>query len=85
MGLIDRPGRIDDGTIQFMGEEISGRDATAMRALRGAKISMIFQDPLTSLNPLYTVRQQLVETINAHLTAAITLAARLSTSMSEIV
>jgi len=67
MGLIDRPGRIDDGTIQFMGEEISGRDATAMRALRGAKISMIFQDPLTSLNPLYTVRQQLVETITAHL------------------
>ncbi|MFY0680690.1 MAG: ABC transporter ATP-binding protein [Thalassovita sp.] len=67
MGLLDRPGRIAGGTIDFRGEAISGLDADAMRDLRGKKISMIFQDPLTSLNPLFTIRQQLVETILAHL------------------
>lgn len=67
MGLLERPGRIAGGVIRYKGEEISGLDADAMRALRGKKISMIFQDPLTSLNPLFTVRQQLVETISQHL------------------
>ncbi len=67
MGLLERPGEIAGGTIHLNGEMISGLDRSAMRALRGKKISMIFQDPLTSLNPLFTVRQQLVETISAHL------------------
>ncbi|WP_170771136.1 ABC transporter ATP-binding protein [Ruegeria lacuscaerulensis] len=67
MGLLDRPGRIASGTIRLSGDQISGIDAEAMRGLRGKKISMIFQDPLTSLNPLFTVREQLVETIQAHL------------------
>ncbi|MCJ8308494.1 MAG: ABC transporter ATP-binding protein [Hyphomicrobiales bacterium] len=67
MGLLERPGRIAGGTIRFRGEAISGLDAEAMQGLRGKKISMIFQDPLTSLNPLFTVRQQLVETIREHL------------------
>ena len=67
MGLLDRPGRIASGTIKLSGDQISGLDADAMRGLRGKKISMIFQDPLTSLNPLFTVREQLVETIQAHL------------------
>jgi peptide/nickel transport system ATP-binding protein len=67
MGLLDPPGHISGGVIRFRGEEISGRDAAAMRSLRGKKISMIFQDPLTSLNPLFTVREQLVETIREHL------------------
>jgi len=67
MGLLERPGRIASGIIRFRGEEISGLDAAAMEKLRGKKISMIFQDPLTSLNPLFTVKQQLVETIQAHL------------------
>ncbi|MBO6603124.1 ABC transporter ATP-binding protein [Boseongicola sp. H5] len=67
MGLLDPPGHITSGTIRFRGEEISGLDAAAMQALRGRKISMIFQDPLTSLNPLFTVKQQLVETIQEHL------------------
>ncbi|CUH52229.1 ABC transporter ATP-binding protein [Shimia marina] len=67
MGLLDRPGHIAEGTVRFKGEAISGRDAEGMRALRGAKISMIFQDPLTSLNPLLTVGQQLEETIQFHL------------------
>jgi peptide/nickel transport system ATP-binding protein len=67
MGLLDPPGRITSGVIRFRGDEISGLDADAMQALRGRKISMIFQDPLTSLNPLFTVKQQLVETIQTHL------------------
>ncbi len=67
MGLLDRPGHIVEGTIAFRGSQISGLDDDAMRALRGKKISMIFQDPLTSLNPLFTIRQQLTETILAHL------------------
>ena len=67
MGLLERPGRITGGTISLKGETISGRDSAAMRKLRGREISMIFQDPLTSLNPLFTVREQLVETITTHL------------------
>jgi peptide/nickel transport system ATP-binding protein len=67
MGLLDPPGHITGGVIRFRGEEISGLDAQAMAQLRGKKISMIFQDPLTSLNPLFTVKQQLVETIQEHL------------------
>ena len=67
MGLLERPGRIAGGTIEFRGEQISGLDEEAMRALRGRRISMIFQDPLTSLNPLFTIRQQLTETIIANL------------------
>ncbi|MEM9844118.1 MAG: ABC transporter ATP-binding protein [Pseudomonadota bacterium] len=63
MGLLDPPGQISGGDIGFRGDTISGLDRDAMRALRGRKISMIFQDPLTSLNPLFTVREQLVETI----------------------
>ncbi|MEM9477691.1 MAG: ABC transporter ATP-binding protein [Pseudomonadota bacterium] len=67
MGLLEKPGHIAGGTIRFRGEAISGLDSQAMQGLRGKKISMIFQDPLTSLNPLFTVRQQLVETIREHL------------------
>lgn len=67
MGLLDGSGHIAGGTILLRGEAISGRDKAGMQALRGKTISMIFQDPLTSLNPLFTVGEQLVETITAHL------------------
>lgn len=67
MGLLERPGRITTGTVALSGEEISGLDREAMQSLRGKRISMIFQDPLTSLNPLFTVREQLTETITTHL------------------
>ncbi|MEM9972002.1 MAG: ABC transporter ATP-binding protein [Pseudomonadota bacterium] len=67
MGLLEGAGHIAGGTVHFRGDAISGRDRTAMRALRGKKISMIFQDPLTSLNPLFTVGEQLIETIVEHL------------------
>lgn len=67
MGLIDKPGGISDGTIRFRGEEIGALDRAAMRRLRGRKISMIFQDPLSALNPLLTVGEQIVETMRLHL------------------
>ncbi|MEM6386427.1 MAG: ABC transporter ATP-binding protein [Pseudomonadota bacterium] len=67
MGLLEGSGHISGGRVHFRGEVISGRDKAAMRALRGKTISMIFQDPLTSLNPLFTVGAQLVETITEHL------------------
>lgn len=66
MGLLDRPGRVAEGEIVFEGKHIDPSDDRAMRALRGKRISMIFQDPMTSLNPLYTVGQQLIETIRTH-------------------
>ncbi len=67
IGLLEPPGRIAGGEIRLRGERIDGLPADAMRRIRGKRIGAIFQDPLTSLNPLFTVGQQLVETIRAHL------------------
>ena len=67
IGLLEPPGRIGGGQIVLEGERIDHLDAQAMRHIRGRRIGAIFQDPLTSLNPLYTVGRQLVETIRAHL------------------
>ncbi|MGU3575191.1 ABC transporter ATP-binding protein [Brucellaceae bacterium C25G] len=66
MGLLDDSARITSGEIVFEGKVIDPSDDKEMRALRGKRISMIFQDPMTSLNPLFTVGQQLVETIRTH-------------------
>ena len=67
IGLLEPPGRVASGQILLEGQRIDNLDHAAMRHIRGRKIGAIFQDPLTSLNPLYTVGQQLVETILAHL------------------
>ena len=67
IGLIEPPGRIAAGEILLEGERIDRLPAEAMRRVRGRRIGAIFQDPLTSLNPLYTIGQQLVETIRTHL------------------
>ncbi|MEM1428234.1 MAG: ABC transporter ATP-binding protein [Pseudomonadota bacterium] len=83
MGLLEPPGFISGGTVNFQGEEISGRDAEGMRALRGARISMIFQDPLTSLNPLLTVEEQLVETMKLHLKVSDAEAARRAVTLLD--
>jgi peptide/nickel transport system ATP-binding protein len=66
IGLIDPPGRIAGGEILLHGKRIDNLPAEEMRRLRGRKIAMIFQDPLTSLNPLYRVGEQLIETIQTH-------------------
>ena len=67
IGLIDPPGRIAAGEIRLGGRRIDNLPYEAMRQLRGREIGAVFQDPLTSLNPLYTVGRQLVETIRTHL------------------
>jgi peptide/nickel transport system ATP-binding protein len=67
IGLLDPPGRIAGGEIRFDGARIDNLPYEQMRKLRGRQIGAIFQDPLTSLDPLYTVGQQLVETIQTHL------------------
>ncbi|MEO3998029.1 ABC transporter ATP-binding protein [Mesorhizobium sp. CAU 1732] len=67
IGLIDPPGRIAGGEIRLSGERIDNLPEKGLRKIRGKRIGVIFQDPLTSLNPLYTVAEQLVETIQTHL------------------
>ncbi|WP_374673432.1 ABC transporter ATP-binding protein [Ideonella sp.] len=67
IGLLEPPGRIASGVIRLRGQRIDNLPPERMRQLRGRHIGAIFQDPLTSLNPLYTVGRQLVETIRTHL------------------
>ena len=67
IGLLEPPGRIAGGQIRLEGQRIDDLPYERMRTIRGRKIGAIFQDPLTSLNPLYTVGRQLVETIQTHL------------------
>jgi peptide/nickel transport system ATP-binding protein len=67
IGLLEPPGRIAGGEIRLEGERIDRLPPEKMRGIRGRRIGAIFQDPLTSLNPLYTVGQQLIETIQTHL------------------
>jgi peptide/nickel transport system ATP-binding protein len=67
IGLIEPPGRIAGGEIRLEGARIDNLAPDAMRRIRGRRIGMIFQDPLTSLNPLFRVGDQLVETIQIHL------------------
>lgn len=66
-GLLQHPGRIRQGEIWFNSQRIDNLNEEARRLLRGKAISCIFQDPLTSLNPVLTVGQQLIETIRTHL------------------
>ena len=67
IGLLEPPGRIAGGSIRLEGQRIDDLPPDAMRRIRGRKIGAIFQDPLTSLNPLYTIGRQLEETIRTHL------------------
>jgi peptide/nickel transport system ATP-binding protein len=67
IGLLDPPGRISGGRILLEGRRIDTLANHEMRLIRGKKIGSIFQDPLTSLNPIYTVGKQLTETILTHL------------------
>jgi peptide/nickel transport system ATP-binding protein len=67
IGLIDPPGRIGAGQVLLDGRRIDNLPAEAMRRVRGREIGAVFQDPLTSLNPLYTIGRQLIETITTHL------------------
>lgn len=66
IGLLEPPGRIAEGAIRLNGRRIDNLSYEEMRQIRGRDIGAIFQDPLTSLNPLYTVGRQLIETIQTH-------------------
>jgi len=64
--LIEDPGKIENGEIIFNGENLVNKSEREMKEIRGSKISMIFQDPMTSLNPLYTIQQQIEEVLKLH-------------------
>jgi len=67
INLLEPPGRIAGGEVRLDGRRIDNLSQDELRRVRGREIGVVFQDPLTSLNPLYTVGQQLVETIETHL------------------
>jgi peptide/nickel transport system ATP-binding protein len=66
IGLLEPPGRIAGGEVRLKGERIDNLPRESMRSIRGKRIGMVFQDPLTSLNPLYRVGEQIIETIRTH-------------------
>ena len=66
LGLIDPPGRIVEGSIRFNGDEIANAPEERLKTLRGNRISMIFQDPMMTLNPVLRVDTQMIEAIQAH-------------------
>lgn len=83
LDLLEPPGRVVGGEIRLSGERISGLSPQAMREIRGKRIGAIFQDPLTSLNPLYSVGHQLIQTILTHLPMTATQARQKSIELLE--
>ena len=66
MNLLEEPARIVAGSIRFRGKEITTLSEAELREIRGAEIAMVFQDPMTSLNPVLRISRQLIETMTAH-------------------
>ncbi len=66
MRLVPQPGRIASGRIMFEGKDLLSLPANEMRQIRGSRIAMIFQEPMTSLNPVFTVGDQIMEAMRAH-------------------
>ncbi len=66
MGLLQSPGKVTGGSITFEGEDVLAYDKTQMTNFRGNKVAMIFQNPMTCLNPVYTIGNQLTEALRAH-------------------
>jgi len=66
LGLIDPPGRIAGGSVQLDGQELIGMPRSALRTLRGRRIAMVFQDPMSTLNPVLTVSVQMAMAMQAH-------------------
>jgi peptide/nickel transport system ATP-binding protein len=66
LGLIDPPGRIAAGQIRFRGRDLRTLDGESLRKLRGDRISMVFQDPMMSLNPVLRIDTQMIEALTAH-------------------
>jgi peptide/nickel transport system ATP-binding protein len=70
MGLVPKPGRIAAGSVMLDGRELTSLAPAAMRKVRGGDVAMIFQDPMTSLNPVHSVGQQIMEAMRVHDRAA---------------
>jgi peptide/nickel transport system ATP-binding protein len=83
IGLLEPPGRIASGRVLLEGQRIDNLPYDQLRRIRGRKIGAIFQDPLTSLNPLYTIGRQLTETIQTHLPVTAEEARRRAVSLLE--
>ena len=66
MQILEKTGKITSGSIKYEGQELVGIGEQGMKKIRGNKISIIFQDPMTSLNPTYTIGHQLMEAIRLH-------------------
>ena len=66
LGLVEPPGRVVGGRVLLEGEDISGLPQGAMRRLRGARVAMVFQDPLMTLNPVLKVGTQMAAAVRAH-------------------
>ena len=66
LGLVDPPGRVVEGRVRFRGQDLLGLDEESLRRIRGARIAMIFQDPMMTLNPVLRIDTQMIETIQAH-------------------
>jgi peptide/nickel transport system ATP-binding protein len=86
MRLVPPPGRIAAGRIMFDGNDLAALPAAEMRAIRGGRIAMIFQEPMTSLNPAFTVGDQIIEAMQAHEThgSAATLRARAIAALDRV-
>lgn len=67
MGLLQEPGRVSEGEILFKGEDLLKKSKGEMQAVRGDQISMIFQEPMTSLNPVYRIKDQIMESVMTHM------------------
>lgn len=86
MGLVPNPpGKVVNGEILFEGEDLLQTSQADMRKIRGAKISMIFQDPMTALNPVLTVGEQICEVIHLHQNIPRTEATQRAVQMMELV
>jgi peptide/nickel transport system ATP-binding protein len=66
LGLLERPGRVVDGKILFKGRDLLGCNDAELRAIRGNRIAMIFQDPMMTLNPVLRIDVQMIEAVQAH-------------------
>lgn len=66
LGLVDPPGRIVSGSVRLDGEQLVGRPIDALRAIRGKRIAMVFQDPVMTLNPVLSIGQQMALALRAH-------------------
>ena len=66
IGLVPPPGRVAAGSVRFGGTELTGMRERDLRRVRGAKVGFVFQEPMTALNPVFTIGSQLVETLAAH-------------------